>query len=718
MFARLNREPETTQDGDLGAPPGVPAALRATALERWRWGIPLVALATLLRLAWVLAVPTVPVGDFATYRESANYLLEFGSLDHGFIYMPGFVLLLAGVSSLGGDLLAQKMIGVALGGLAAAAIFGITARLADGDGDGHADADADADGNVAVGARLWRARCPCPAAVVATLLYALWPAGVALSSVVGTDVPAAALILLALWALIAWGERRPRRAALGFGALMGIAAYVRAVALPLTLMSVAYWALRRGPRSWRAIARLTALTTAATLVMLLPWALRNRREHGVLSFTDDHGGITALIGANPNSEGTYTRALNTMFKDLTGRSVLDEPHHETDRLAFDLAKDWTRFEPGYALGLVVLKAERLFWSEWHLLYWPIGRPGVLVGPSQRWFAARAASANGIADGFWYGLCALFAAGVALALAERRLRLLALIPFQLALTATYAIFFAEPRYRLPIEMMAFPVAAFALRRLWALARGLATRDHARPGVARVAGRFGVALAAAAALFVLAPAVVDAGERLRATHRWAATVWTIDGRPTLAKWRRHGPARGPSPVSGAPNGVRLALARADAPVEAEIVVAALPPGNYRLRGALEAFDRAPDDELRLDLRSGDGDGAGASIGGAKIGGETIAGETTGGEAAGAATPSPSERGAPARVALDATFAHAGGPLDLVARLAATHDRAPPRTDAGGATAPSVWISAIALVSVPPSVQTPARQLPQSASDQPPR
>ena len=133
-------------------------------------------------------------------------------------------------------------------------------------------------------------------------------------------------------------------------------------------------------------------------MVLLPWALRNPRQHGALYFTDDHGGITALIGANPNSEGTYTRALNQMFKDLTGRTVLDEPHAETDRLAFDLAKDWTRFEPRYALGLVILKAERLFWSEWHLLYWPIGRPGVLVGAPARWFAARMNAANALADG--------------------------------------------------------------------------------------------------------------------------------------------------------------------------------------------------------------------------------------------------------------------------------------------------------------------------------
>jgi len=81
-----------------------------------RWGAALVGLATGLRLWWVLAVPTVPVSDFAMYRESANYLSEFGVLDPGFIYMPGFVYLLAWIKNLGGDLMAQKLIGVAFGG--------------------------------------------------------------------------------------------------------------------------------------------------------------------------------------------------------------------------------------------------------------------------------------------------------------------------------------------------------------------------------------------------------------------------------------------------------------------------------------------------------------------------------------------------------------------------------------------------------------------------
>ena len=338
----------------------------------------------------MLAVPTVPVSDFAMYRESANYLSEFGRLDPGFIYMPGFVALLAWVKDLGGDLLAQKLVGVAFGGIGAAGLFVLSYRLLD-DAARARDAAASAP-------RRWRRLCPCPRAATATLIYALWPAGIAMSSVVGTDMPAAALLALALALLVALAPRRDVLAAVAFGVAMGLAAWVRAVALPLSALALGYWLARR-TKPLRALA-LTAIGVAATLVVLLPWGIRHVRQSGQLYFTDDHGGITALIGANPNSEGTYTRALNRMFKDVAGRSVLDEPHRDTDRAAFAIAREWFAFEPRYALGLAVMKADRLFDPEQRLLYWSLLRPGVLVGPRAQWLAAHRGGITAAAD--WFG----------------------------------------------------------------------------------------------------------------------------------------------------------------------------------------------------------------------------------------------------------------------------------------------------------------------------
>ena len=100
-----------------------------------------------------------------------------------FIYMPGYVCLAAGVYAFG--------------------------RRPAGDQDdrrrrGRAGARRRSTGSA-------RAVFGRGAAIVAGLLCALWPAGIAVSSVTGTDMPAAALLGLAVWLL----ARSAARAAAG-----------------------------------------------------------------------------------------------------------------------------------------------------------------------------------------------------------------------------------------------------------------------------------------------------------------------------------------------------------------------------------------------------------------------------------------------------------------------------------------------------------------------
>src|SRR5262245_15649685 len=120
-----------------------------------------VVLATALRVGWVLLVPSKPVGDFAMYFESAAYYLAHGHLDREFVFMPGYVGLLAAVQALGGGWTAAKLVGAVIGGAGAGAVYGIAHRVWDDKRIG----------------------------LVAGLLYALWPAGIAVSSVTGTDMP-------------------------------------------------------------------------------------------------------------------------------------------------------------------------------------------------------------------------------------------------------------------------------------------------------------------------------------------------------------------------------------------------------------------------------------------------------------------------------------------------------------------------------------------------
>ena len=91
--------------------------------------------------------------------------------------------------------------------------------------------------------------------------------------------------------------------------------------------------------------------------------------------------------------------------------------------------------------------------------------------------------------------------------------------------------------------------------------------------------GVALAA---LVIVAMLVVVGGASLRAAHRWAVTVWHLDGQPKLAMWLPRDAGGTPSPVRGAAPGATLVLAKGQATAEADVILpdVVLPPGQVQL------------------------------------------------------------------------------------------------------------------------------------------
>jgi 4-amino-4-deoxy-L-arabinose transferase-like glycosyltransferase len=536
------------------------------------------ALAVAARLAWVLLVPTHPVGDFAMYRESADYLVAHGSLDPEFIYMPGYVLLLAAARALGGGLLAAKLIGVAAGGLAAAACYGTAAAVFD---DGSPPGQARAR---------WAARA-------AGLLAALWPAGIAVSSVTGTDMPAAALVAAAVWLLVRDGRRRPVRAAALFGLVLGLAATIRAVALPVALLGGCYWLALRVPP--RALVARTALGCAVAFLVLLPWGICNRVRYSEFFLTDSHGGHTALVGANPNSEGVYSRSLNRMFAKGTGYALFAPPHRDADREAYRLAKQWAAAEPAYAIGLLGAKADRLLTNERPLLYWPLYRQGVLRGPVSAWFALHRAGIEALVDGFWYALVAAALLGLGVALARRMWLALALVPFGIALGAMYVVFFAEVRYHLAIAVLLFPFAGLALVWLAEAARDVVGRRQGAPRRLALQAAFGVL--ASAVVFAGWPRVLAAAAGLRARHRFGVCACEVSGRGQICLFRAEAPrpSDGRSPVRGVWDGIGVTADTAPARAAADVE---LPPGRYRVSALADTVMASPIPSARLDLRAG--------------------------------------------------------------------------------------------------------------------
>jgi len=620
-------------------------------------GLIIFALAIGVRVAWVLLVPTRPVGDFAMYIESARYLAEHRSLDAEFIYMPGYVGVVAVVHALGGGLLAIKMIGVVAGGVAAAAVYATT-RLLFGSA----------------------------AAIVAGLLAALWPGGVAVASVTATDMPGAALIAVAVWLLVRDAGRRPLGAPVMFGLVMGLAAYVRAVALPLVLLSAPHYRARGA--AWGHVLTRTAAACLVAFLVLLPWAIRNKLRYGELMFSDAHGGHTALVGANPNSDGRYSRSLNRLFTAGTGHKLFASPHRESDRVAFGLAKQWTLLSPKYAAGLLAAKADRLLTNERQLLYWPLYRQSVLPDGSRvlTWFTAHRTGVERVVDWFWYGLIASSLLGVVAAFARRNRAATSLLPMPLALAALYTLFFGEARYHLAIAVLMLPFAGAGLVWIGEAVRDLArfTIDRQRRPRLPIEGVVGAVIIAL--LFIGWPRMLAAGERLRTQHRWAAAACVVAGAPRVCAFRATVPApgQGESPVRGVWDGFGL---RFTPPAVAAATDLDLPAGRYSVAMRLEAPVSSP---------------AGAEValivGGAEI----------------RRTPWPSP-GSP--IALVGTVTHGGGTLHLEIRSdghfisGPSKGPEPPATGSGGhsppppnakfvtpdADVPALWVSAFEVDAV---------------------
>jgi hypothetical protein len=517
-----------------------------------------VALAIALRVLWVLAVPTKPVGDFAMYVESAAHLVEHGGFDSEYVYMPGYIFLIAPVQALGGGWLATKLVGAVLGGLGAGAVYGLARTMSGGS---------------------------TRVALVAGLLYACWPAGIAMASVTGTDMPAAVLLIVAAYFLVRFADQRPVMAAILFGVFTGFAAYIRAIVVPLAALSVLVF--RAQGSSWRASIKPTAIACLVALLLLVPWAVRNRLRYGETFLTDSHGGLTALVGANPNTDGCYARSLNRMVRDVTGFALLAEPHREADRASLAVAKTWIAFDPLFSAGLLASKAERLLVHERALLYWPLFRAGVLPPAYQAFFARHRATLEAVADDFWLGVLALALMGCGVAYARKQWLALSLVPQAVALALLYTVIFSEPRYRLPIFMLLLPLTAIALDWLWQTGRDLLRRTPPTAWKREAA----LAVGFAALVFAAAPALASAGGKLREHHRWAASECTVAGKAQFCAWRTlgsEGDLDGRPVIQGVWNGVGLALPRRvpdkipSVTVETEF---ALPPGDYTLSATLD-------------------------------------------------------------------------------------------------------------------------------------
>jgi len=291
-----------------------------------------VAIATILgvafglRLAWALGVVSATRWRFAWdasfYDRLARDLLE----GKGFLWfsgeptaymLPGYPFLLAGVYGLfGDDLLVAKLLNVVLATLTCFFTYRIGLRVY----------------GVGVG-------------LLAAAIFAIFPGDIYFASTTLSDVFFGCVLCGSLWACLAWGAgtaRRGRGRWLLLGALLGIAALIRGVALFFPVVFAVAWLLDLG-RERVVLWRVFWLVVGMALT-IAPWTIRNQLSMGSPILLSTGGGYVLFNSHSPVADGTQRGAIMA-FREETFPDLIRLPRPERE---VALAKAQTRYALEYA----------------------------------------------------------------------------------------------------------------------------------------------------------------------------------------------------------------------------------------------------------------------------------------------------------------------------------------------------------------------------------
>ncbi|MEX1255195.1 MAG: glycosyltransferase family 39 protein [Dehalococcoidia bacterium] len=275
--------PHLTQQAPIvvEAPPGEPLQAR----RRWpsanaRWLLLVLAVALLVRVAWVATVQPDPrdgrfddsVWYYSTGRllaDGEGYVYPLDALcdlgqrrDPGIdcaadppptaLWAPGYPLVLSALFHLPGDDVAWgRALNVAAGLALVCAVYYL-------------------------GSRLWSPR----AGLLAAAIVALFPSHIFFSSLLMTEPLFAAMLAGALCLALAWTMERdaPKWKLIGLGLAIGTLAMVRPEAGILVAVFAAVWFMLHP--SWRWLGQRLALLALGMAVLLVPWTARNWAEMG------------------------------------------------------------------------------------------------------------------------------------------------------------------------------------------------------------------------------------------------------------------------------------------------------------------------------------------------------------------------------------------------------------------------------------------------------
>jgi len=328
--------------------------------------------------------------------------------------------------------------------------------------------------------------------LVTALLIAVDPTYVFLTNILASENLYAVWLVLALWLY----ERAAAKSGTSWrwvtaGVAFGLGALTRAIGL--LCVAVAALAVRRRVRTRRAWITQAVYLLAGAALVIAPWTVRNAAVVGSPAIVCFGGGLNFYYGHNP--EGIGFRDLSTTPMAGLGTQA------EVDRVGYRLGLAHLAREP---LGFVTRGARKVGALFGSAAYAPHGNSAIALpadwqtDPQQRRIAealrARQRAKNRWLDGIFTLLAnlhfALLAIGGALACLRwnrmpEPLRFAAWIA--LAWIAAHIVFWAQPRFRYPMDVPLALLAAWSLTnwkavrtKSWSLARnGRSVADSIRP-----------------------------------------------------------------------------------------------------------------------------------------------------------------------------------------------------------------------------------------------
>jgi 4-amino-4-deoxy-L-arabinose transferase-like glycosyltransferase len=393
----------------------------------------------LLRIAWALLVPVVPVSDSGAYDAFARNLVEHGvygweaGSPHAF-WPPGTSLLYAGLYWAFGYSYAPIVV---LNIVLSALLINTCSRIA---------------------TRLYSER----AGHYTAWIIALWPTLVFYVTVLASELPFVLLITLALdcWTV----RQRTIRHVLLAGVLLGAASLVRplALVLPVVFGFGSLMASRLSAQNLRTNLVHVLAALAAMLVVIAPWTVRNVQLYEELVLVSTNGGITFWMGNTPNTDGAYMG---------TPEELAHLPDNELEKVLKARALDYIRQEPVTFIARTARKAFALYYNESIGVHW--NEKGI----EQRFGAAALVPLKHFTQVAWLCIFLLMATGIVYLLRTRTvLQLLSSQPLLIIafFTAIYSVTVSQDRYHLSFASVIAILASVGLERVTAWKAALRAR----------------------------------------------------------------------------------------------------------------------------------------------------------------------------------------------------------------------------------------------------